>query len=561
VQGVIQCPKCHVPVKRDDLGELLCPNCNTRVCPKAHSFDGKICTYCGWEDPNYQLWQKRQKAQQKSPKSIKSDETTQDKLQYTCPNCGSSVDATHKRCPSCGLLGAKYRPVRATTTSASTTAASPKGSVSPLLDKKAFDLPKKQRATPTKSPFLKEIIKAERRQWEFPSLRRFIRPDLARRFLQPVGAGLLVCLVLGGLVWGGIYITQLISQSFEPGNQPLLPHITPLKTYTLSTDVIPKAGGNIDIASLTSGNGALESGSQVTLTAIPGDCYDFSYWDGAASSTETATITMDSDKSVTAHFQIKDTTPPAISEIKITSYSDISATVTWLTDKPATSEIEYGKTKDYGLSTTLGDALTTNHKVRLTTLQPNTTYHLVVKSADSCGKEATGTTILTTLRKIPTGERVGERAPNFTLPSYYDDNTESPNKGQIVSLSDFQGKKVLVNFWATSCGPCLKESPLIRETYQNDPCNENTGGVAVLTIGIDNQPERIKLLEDKYESEYGRFTFPILLDTKENPAKDAYVIFRVPTTFFIDTDGIIREIQSGRFSSKEEIQQKFDSLD
>ena len=164
MQRIILCPKCRVQVKMDNLGELLCPNCNARLCPKAHIFDGKICTYCGWEDPNYQLWQKAQKSQQKSPEFIKSDETTQAKLQYTCPKCGSTVDATHKDCPSCGFLGAKYRPVRAAPTGASTAAASPTASASPFLDKKPFAPLKKQNVATTKSPFLKEILKAERRE-------------------------------------------------------------------------------------------------------------------------------------------------------------------------------------------------------------------------------------------------------------------------------------------------------------------------------------------------------------------------------------------------------------
>ncbi|MGB8706701.1 MAG: hypothetical protein WCD72_01965, partial [Dehalococcoidia bacterium] len=66
MQKIILCPRCHVQVKRDNLGELLCPNCNLRLCPKAHIFDGKICPYCGWEDPNYSLWQKAQKARPQS---------------------------------------------------------------------------------------------------------------------------------------------------------------------------------------------------------------------------------------------------------------------------------------------------------------------------------------------------------------------------------------------------------------------------------------------------------------------------------------------------------------
>ena len=552
MQKIILCPKCRIQVKRDNLGELLCPNCNARLCPKAHIFDGKICPYCGWEDPNYQLWQKAQKSQQRSPKPKQSDETTQARLQYTCPKCGSSVDTSHKDCPICGFLGAKYRPGRATPSGIASAAVTPAASASPFLDKTPYTQPKKRSIKPTKSPFLKEITRAERREWEFPSLRRFVRPVLA---------SLLVGLVLSGLVIGGIYVARLISQGVEPGIRPPNIPLTSSKTYTLSTNVVPATGGYIKIVSPSSSNGIFEHGSEITLTAIPEDCYTFSYWDGASDSSATTTITMDSNKTVTANFRLKDTTPPAISEIKIASYSDISATVTWLTDESATSQVEYGRTKDYGNSTTSDGELTTSHKVRLTALEPGTTYHLMVKSTDKCGNDITETKMLTTIRKISVGSRVGERAPDFTLPAYRDDNPESPNKGQTVSLSDFQGKKVLINFWSTNCGPCIAESPLIRELYHSDQCNKNNGNIAVITIGIDNRPDRIKLIEDKYQDEYGRFTFLILLDTEETIAKDVYGIFKLPTNFLIDSDGIIREIKLGRFSSKEEIEAMLKSLD
>lgn len=565
MQGIILCPKCRVPVKRDDLGELLCPSCNARVCPKAHIFSGKICPHCGWEDPNYQLWQKeQQQSQKKSPESVKSGESAQASLQYTCPQCGSTVDATHKRCPNCGLLGVQHRPVRATATSASTTAASPTGSVSPLLDKKAFDTPKKQSVTKTRSPLLRDILKAERRQWEFPSWefpspKRFARRVLSSLFLRRILGILLVGLVLGGLVWGGIYIARLISQSFEPGAQPLIPHITQPKTYTLSTNIVPSTGGDINIISPSSSNGMFESGSQVTLMAIAYDCYTFSYWDGVSSSSETATITMDSDKSVTAHFQPKDTTPPAISDIN-TSFSDISATVTWETDKPTTYQINYGMTQDCDLTGPQSKERTNSHSARLSTLKANTKYYFKIRALDACGNETTHAETLITLRKIPVGNIIGNRAPDFTLPAYQDSNPESPNKGQTVSLSDFQGKKVLLNFWATSCGPCLSEFPFIRELYQGTQSNKNNGTIAVITIGIDNRPDRIKLVENKYKDEYGYFTFPMLLDV-EGEAKKSYGIWKIPTTFLIDSDGIIREIKLGRFTSKEEMESILKTLD
>ncbi|UCH51971.1 MAG: redoxin domain-containing protein, partial [Chloroflexota bacterium] len=459
-------------------------------------------------------------------------------------------------------------PGRATPSGIASAAVTPAASASPFLDKTPYAQPKKRSIKPTESPFLREITRADRREWEFPSLRRFIRPVLA---------SLLVGLVLSGLVIGGIYVARLISQGVEPGMRPPNIPLTSSKTYTLSTNVVPATGGDIKIVSPSSSNGIFEHGSEITLTAIPGDCYTFSYWDGASDSSETITITMDSNKTITANFRLNDTTPPAISEIEFSSYSDISATVTWITDEPATSQIEYGKTKDYGASTTSDGELTTSHKVRLTALEPGTTYYLIVKSSDKCGNEITETKMLTTLRKISVGTRVGERAPDFTLPYYHDDNPESPNKrGKTETLSEYIGsKKILLNFWNTFCGACIGEFPLIREIYEDEKLadrNSEYSDFAVITVCIDTKineaPDRIDKLEKKYSDEIddrsgtkiGRFTFPILFDVK-GETKNDYNIWSIPETVFIDSDGIIREIKLGRFGSKEEIEAILKSLD
>jgi len=563
VQRIILCPKCHVQVKKDNLGELLCPNCDARLCPKAHIFDGKICPHCGWEDPNYQLWKERQKARSQRPASKKLDESPQVKRQYTCPNCGTTVDTTRKDCPSCGFLGAKYRATRAAPISAASTTARSPSPVRPFLDKIPSAPPKKGSIEPTRSPLLKEIAKAERREWKFPPLRRFVRPVLA---------SLLVGIVLSGLVLGGIYVTRFVSQSDEPGTQPPPPLLTPSKTYTLSTSVVPEAGGEIRIVSPSSSSGTFEAGSQITLKAIDNNCYTFDggHWeiDGTLYWANPIIITMDSNKSVTAHFRLKDTTPPAISAVKATSYSDVSATITWETDKPATSHVEYGKTKDYGLSAKSNGEPTTSHKIRLTALEPSKTYYFMLKSADKCGNEATKTEMLTTLPEILVGDRVGNRAPDFVLPEYQDSNNPgSPNNGELVKLSDFKGKKILLNFWNTFCGACIGEFPYLRAIYEDKSWadkNSADSDFVIVAISIDegaDRVDRIAKLEDKYRDEVGPFTFPILLDTEENSTKDSYHIWTIPKTVFIDSDGVIREIKMGRFKDEGEIIDILNRLD
>lgn len=558
MQNIILCPRCHAQVKKDNLGELLCLNCNLRLCPKAHIFDGKICPYCGWEDPNYNLWQKAQKARLRSPISRARDESIEIKAQYICSNCGVSVDATQKDCPNCGLLGAKYRAAKAVPRGAASVPARQATPTRPLLESIPREPAMKIASKPVKSTFMKEVARAERTRHEFPSLRRFVRPILA---------SLLAGIIVTGLVFAGIYTARFFSRDITPGILPPATAITPSKTFALSTNVIPETAGEIRIAPPSS-NSAFESGSQVTLTAVPGDCHAFSYWDGIADSSETIIITMDSDKSITANFRLKETTPPVISEVKADCNSDVSATITWLTDKPATSQVDYGKTKKYGLSAVSNDEPTTNHRVRMTGLEPNTTYYFSVKSTDQCGNEANDTEMFITFREIKLGERVGERALDFTLPYYNDDNPESPNKaGNTETLSTYIGqKKILLNFWSTFCGACIGEFPYIREIYEDENLadrNSENSDFVVLTICIDSNmneaPGRIETLEAKFSNEAGPFTFPILFDLVGQTKKD-YHIWTIPETVFIDSDGIIRKIQIGRFKNIEEIETILKSL-
>lgn len=381
MQKIILCPRCRIQVKRDNLGELVCPNCNLRLCPKAHIFDTKICPYCGWGDPNYTLWLKAQKARLHGAQSKPKDEATEIAAQYVCSNCGVTVEASQINCPSCGLLGAKHKAAKPAPTGATiSTPARSATPAKPLLDSIPREPAMRRASRPAKSDFVQEVARAERTHW-LPPLRNFVRPVLVSTVLF---------IIIIGLVFGGIYTARFIRENFKPGASPPSTVAVPNsnhgsnwsltgahqpKTYKLSTNVIPEAGGEIRITPPSS-DGAFDQGSQVTLTAVPNDCYTFSYWDGVADSSETVTVTVDSDKTIAANFRLKETKPPVISEVKANCNSDVSATITWLTDKPATGQVDYGKTKDYGLSAISNDELTTNHKVRMTGLDQHNVLFL-----------------------------------------------------------------------------------------------------------------------------------------------------------------------------------------
>ncbi len=84
-----------------------------------------------------------------------------------------------------------------------------------------------------------------------------------------------------------------------------------------------------------------------------------------------------------------DNTPPSISAVAASNVTSTAATISWQTNEPADSQVEYGLTTDYGSSSPLNAALVTSHTVTLSSLQANTTYHYRVKSKDAAANLAT----------------------------------------------------------------------------------------------------------------------------------------------------------------------------
>ena len=130
---------------------------------------------------------------------------------------------------------------------------------------------------------------------------------------------------------------------------------------------------------------------------------------------------------------------------------------------------------------------------------------------------------------------IGKPAPDF---QYQDAD------GQFVSLSDLQGKPVLINYWATWCSPCRVEMPYLQQVYTG----WSGKGLVLLAINNGESPSRV----GEFMQSQG-FSFPVLLDTRGSIAQ-SYGIVRLPTTFFIDKDGIIQDMKVGAFRSVAEIE-------
>ncbi|MNZ64481.1 Thiol-disulfide oxidoreductase ResA [compost metagenome] len=129
-------------------------------------------------------------------------------------------------------------------------------------------------------------------------------------------------------------------------------------------------------------------------------------------------------------------------------------------------------------------------------------------------KEAAGDAII--------GIQKGDQAPDFELTDV---------EGNLVQLSDFRGKKVLLNFWATWCPPCKAEMPHMQSFYKD--FSDEVVVLGVNMTSIDKGMEAIQA----FSEEYG-LTFPIALD-QEGEVMDTYQITAYPTTYVIDQEGMI----------------------
>ena len=136
---------------------------------------------------------------------------------------------------------------------------------------------------------------------------------------------------------------------------------------------------------------------------------------------------------------------------------------------------------------------------------------------------------------------VGKAAPDFELQNL---------DGQSISLSDLKGKPVLINFWATWCRPCIFEMPYIQEIY------DEWSGKGLMVLAI-NRGESSSKVEQFLQS--NNLSLPVLLDTKLDVFR-RYNIRGIPTTFFIDKDGIIQEKIIGAFTSKAPIENRLSKI-
>jgi peroxiredoxin len=107
--------------------------------------------------------------------------------------------------------------------------------------------------------------------------------------------------------------------------------------------------------------------------------------------------------------------------------------------------------------------------------------------------------------------------------------------GERVRLDDLRGRPVLVNFWATWCGPCRVEMPHLQEAFEAHVDQD----LVVLGVNQMESPPGVAAFVDD-----AGLTFPILMDS-DSDASRVWRVRGLPTSFFIDRQGIIRDVFIG----------------
>ena len=121
---------------------------------------------------------------------------------------------------------------------------------------------------------------------------------------------------------------------------------------------------------------------------------------------------------------------------------------------------------------------------------------------------------------------IRQKAPDFTLKSL---------EGTNLRLEEYRGQVVLINFWASWCGPCRQEMPLLDRLHHR---YEDTG-FAVLGVNVEGEVEPAQKIVDKT-----KVTFPVLIDEQQK-VSEMYSLEAMPSTVVVDRDGVVRYIHRG----------------
>jgi len=127
---------------------------------------------------------------------------------------------------------------------------------------------------------------------------------------------------------------------------------------------------------------------------------------------------------------------------------------------------------------------------------------------------------------LSTGTAIGELAPDFTGVTF---------EGENIHLSDYRGKIVMVNDFATWCGPCLVETHHLVELY-----DARQDQIEIIALNMQEKESNVA----DYQGHFG-INYPLVMDPKGELTEEIFRPIGLPTSWFIDSDGVVRYVHSG----------------
>jgi len=227
-----------------------------------------------------------------------------------------------------------------------------------------------------------------------------------------------------------------------------------------------------------------------------------------------------------------------ISDVEVTEITANSLTVVWKTNLPSTGElVAMDQKSSTSVASWPSNALITDHKVTIESLQSSTAYSLSIKSTDASGNVATFESnypYQTSALRLSTSMAPGQVSPEFSLKTL---------DGATINLSDYKGKWVMLVFWMTSCAGCREELPYLDSFWKNSQV-EN---FVVLTVNVaGNEAVTRSFVKGQ------NISIPVLID-KDKAAYEKYSVAAFPTAFIIDQDGIIATVKEQAFKDEADI--------
>lgn len=547
----------------------ICPNCGNRIDDPT---SGR-CPYCGalgtmqyditqkqpqWAEqapparptfpPRQQFTQAATEFPQQQPAEVREP------ANYSiCPNCGAANPLESRYCGSCGYkYGGGKRSQKVLTMSAADMglAAASAGPelYAPIYADEAFGEMAEEVALPGKR---RKAAPREKKP-------RHIKKETYGEHKFPLGLLMSIMIVAALIIALGIYVISREFRNPQPVSTegPLISDVafnTSADGSAIVTWVTDKASTSqimlCDPAGLctwTDPDTTLVTSHSVTVSNLKSDVQYHVTLKSIDQYGNEAQFETDRSFSgtVSSIVSYDDTTPPLISQVSVTDITDIGFRVTWLTDEPATSQVEYGESSSYGSSTAVDTDLTTDHEVVVTGLEADTTYYIKAVSTDAAGNIAAdeNSDTVQTATEIAEGIQVGNKAPDFEL---------NDLSGNAVKLSSLRGKIVIVNFWGVDCIPCVAEMPYLQSVYTNW---SGDAELEILAVNIWENLDRVQ----PHVNTYG-YTFKVLIDN--GTVESMYAISQIPTSYFIDTKGIIRKVRDTSFESATGITDILNTMD